>query len=689
MNATMDQVKTRHRRAFAISRMNRGILTITLFLLLACLPQAGTAAESLEQVERRLTEATAFLASDDLEGRGLGTVGLEKAAAFVAEQFAEIGLKTDVIEGGPFQKFQVTTDVQPGEDARNRLVFHGPDGVKGGKPQEIQFKRNKDFRIMAAGGSTKFDLPVVFAGYGISSKEAGYDDYEGIDVKGKAVLVLRHQPQRGNPHSPFGEKTSRHAYFSKKITNAYAHGAAAIIFCTAENEIQSQQAKRRAQWQTAVDALAKANEAFLEIEKPTTEQFDAHHKTISKLVNRVAQLDREIQKQRDPVLEFFGAGPGGSREVPIFHCTRAIVDQMLAAGLNTNLAKLEKVIDHGPSPRSALLKGCRISGESQVLRKATEVKNIVAVLEGEGPRAHETIVIGAHYDHLGMGGISSAAPGVKKIHNGADDNGSGTAVLLEIARRLTQLEDKLPRRIVFIAFTGEERGLLGSGHYIKHPLVPLKDTIAMLNLDMVGRLRDERLIVNGIDTAAEFEQLVDRLNSGHQFKLKKSPSGFGPSDHASFYEEKIPVMHFFTGAHADYHRPSDDVEKLNVSGMRRIGSLVADIAHALAEAEQRPLYKETKREVRTGGRWPYFGSRPDYGRSEPGVRMAGVAPDSPAERGGVQKGDIILRFGDSKIGTVADFASALSKHKAGDKVKVVVRRGEAEKTLEVTLDPPR
>jgi hypothetical protein len=220
-------------------------------------------------------------------------------------------------------------------------------------------------------------------------------------------------------------------------------------------------------------------------------------------------------------------------------------------------------------------------------------------------------------------------------------------------------------------------------------VVALEQTIAMLNMDMVGRLKDNKLIVNGTGSAAQFDVLVKRLNAQHNFELVKKASGFGPSDHATFYEKKIPVLHFFTGAHQDYHRPSDDYDKVNVTGMRRIASMVADTAVTLAESEKRPEYRKTKRTAMAGGKWPYFGSRPDYGFDKPGVRLEGVAPDSPAERAGAKPGDIMIRFGKAKVATVADFAQVLSRHKAGDEVEIVVQRDDKEVTLTVTLDPPR
>lgn len=245
---------------------------------------------------------------------------------------------------------------------------------------------------------------------------------------------------------------------------------------------------------------------------------------------------------------------------------------------------------------------------------------------------------------------------------------------------------------MFVAFTGEERGLIGSARYVKSPLFPIDSTVAMLNLDMVGRLENEKLIVHGTGTAGEFDALVDRFGKQLGFEITKKPSGFGPSDHSSFYAAKVPVLFFFTGSHKDYHRPSDDVEKLNVSGMRRVSELVGQIAVALAEAPARPTYLEAKgggESLGGGGDRPYFGSIPDFAQDEPGYALAGVTKGGPAERGGLKAGDIILRLGESKIGNLEDFDSALRKFKAGDKVPVVARRNGQEVKLEVLLDPPR
>jgi hypothetical protein len=323
--------------------------------------------------------------------------------------------------------------------------------------------------------------------------------------------------------------------------------------------------------------------------------------------------------------------------------------------------------------------------------KRIDAKNVVAVLEGQGPHAGETIVIGAHYDHLGRGEPGTLEPGSHEIHHGADDNASGVAAMLEITRQLAGREEKLPRRIVFIAFTGEERGLFGSAHYVKDPLFPLDKTIAMLNLDMVGRLTDDKLIVYGDGTAAQWDNLLDRLNEKHAFQITRHSEGFGPSDHSSFYAKQIPVLFFFTGTHKQYHRPSDTFDTINVDGMRRVADFVADAAIAIAESDDRPTYKEVaggSQFAKSGDR-PYFGSIPDFSQDQPGYALMGVSKGGPAETAGIQGGDIILKLGDYPIANLDDFDTALRKFKSGDRVTVLLKRGNDELKFAVTLQPPR
>ena len=646
-----------------------------------------------EASSRRLGDAVKFLSSDALEGRGVGTPGIDKAAQFLADQFKELGLKTEFYDGTPFQKFKMVTGVELGSP--NRVALVGPPG-KDDKPGVTKnLKIEVDFNPFSIGASGKIDAPLVFAGYGITSKDDHYDDYAGLNVDGKAVILLRHEPQQGNPHGAFqGTENSPHAPFFRKLSNAYEHGAAAVIFLTDDFEIRKLVAQSRKLWQQSYDELAKEQAEFSKLEKPSAEQVAKHWDEVGKLSRDLTRLADRMKEEADPLLPFRGAGGGGdSARIPVLYLRRAVLDPIVKSALGKDLATLERDIDEGPKPQSRELSGWRLKGEINVKRTEAEVKNVVAVLEGEGPLADETVVIGAHYDHLGRAGEGSLAPNESKgdIHNGADDNASGAAALVEVARRLVASGKKPPRRIVFIAFTGEERGLIGSAKYCKEPLIPLEKTVAMLNMDMVGRLDGEKLIIQGVDTAKEFGGIIDELNKQAGFKVTKQPGGFGPSDHSSFYGHKIPVMHFFTGTHKDYHRPSDDFDKVNVDGMRRVVDLVAETAEDVAALPAKPSYLETKRPAMasSGGDRPYFGSIPVFSQEEPGYALAGVAKDSPADRAGIQAKDIIIKVGESRIGNLEDFDSALRKFKAGDKVPVVVKRAGKEVTVEVKLDAPR
>jgi hypothetical protein len=479
----------------------------------------------------------------------------------------------------------------------------------------------------------------------------------------------------------------------RKVSNAYEHGAAAVVLCTDEVEIRKQLDSRRKQLADAIQELAKAETEFQKLDRPTTTQIRDYRAKVEELTARVVSQNKNLGDVLDPLRKFhdFESDSQGSN-IPVVFCQRAAIDGMLTAALGTDLSILERDIDQGPKPQSRDIPGWRLKGEVTVERRKADVKNVVAVLEGEGPLADETIVIGAHYDHLGLGGAGSRAIGEKLIHNGADDNGSGTAALIEVARILAARDKKLSRRVVFIAFTGEERGLIGSARYCREPLYPLEKTVAMLNMDMVGRLKDEKLIIQGVNTATEFAPIVERLGKQYGFEVTEKTGGFGPSDHSSFYSYKIPVMHFFTGLHSDYHRPSDDFDKINVGGMRRVAEMVTDTAVALAEAETRPAYLEQtsgRGGDATAGDRPYFGSIPDFGQEKPGYAISGASKDSPADKAGFKAGDNIIKFGESKIGSLEDFDSALRKYKAGDKVTVVVERNGAELKLEVTLAPPR
>jgi peptidase M28-like protein/PDZ domain-containing protein len=317
--------------------------------------------------------------------------------------------------------------------------------------------------------------------------------------------------------------------------------------------------------------------------------------------------------------------------------------------------------------------------------------NVIGVLPGRDPiLRNEAVIVGAHYDHLGLGGFGSLDPdSTGKVHNGADDNASGAAMLIQIAQRLAAAPPA--RTVVFIAFTGEELGLLGSSYYVKQPVYPLSTTLAMINLDMVGRLRQKRLIVYGVQTAKEFPALLDSLNWHAGLDLHAQGDGYGPSDQSSFYAAGRPVLHLFTDLHEDYHRTTDDWQKINVEGFDQVTDFTVGLVTALANrptpltpvAVPRPT--PTAGAAQTPGYGAYLGTVPDMTDSPGGVRLLGVRAGSPAEKAGLRGDDIITRIGDMAVPDLEAMTQALRSHKAGDTVEIVVRRGGQETTLHATL----
>ncbi len=315
-------------------------------------------------------------------------------------------------------------------------------------------------------------------------------------------------------------------------------------------------------------------------------------------------------------------------------------------------------------------------------------KNVIGLLPGHDPALrNETLIVGAHYDHLGLGGFGSLDPdSTGKVHNGADDNASGAAMLIQIAARLAQSPPA--RTVVFIAFSGEELGLLGSAHYVKQPMYPLSATIAMINLDMVGRLRNGRLIVYGARTAKEFPALLDSLNWHAGLDLKAQGDGYGPSDQASFYAAGRPVLHVFTDLHDDYHRTTDDWQKIDPEGFRRVTNFTMGLVTALGNRPTRLTPVDATPPAHSAAMpayGTYLGTIPDMTDNPGGVRLLGVRAGSPAERAGLRGDDIITRIGELDIPDLQAMTNALRSHEPGDSVSIVIRRGSQVTTVRARL----
>jgi len=315
-------------------------------------------------------------------------------------------------------------------------------------------------------------------------------------------------------------------------------------------------------------------------------------------------------------------------------------------------------------------------------------QNVFAVLPGRDPvLRNQYVVIGAHFDHLGTSTDGALGPQVPNaVRLGADDNASGTAAVIELARLFSRSPAR--RSIIFANFTGEEEGLLGSAYFAEHSPVAVDSIVAMLNFDMVGRLRNDRLVVYGVATATEFPALLERANASTRLQIAAQDAGFGPSDHTSFYAKNIPVLHFFTNNHEDYHRASDTPEKINAEGEARVVALAERVARAIADEPARPTYVRIAAPVTSSrqGSNVYFGSIPDMaGNDVPGLRLTGVNPGSPADLAGIKAGDIIVEFGGKPVKDLYQYSDALYGHKPGDEVVVVVLRGTQRIPLTVKL----
>jgi len=527
--------------------------------------------------------------------------------------------------------------LEPGEGQSFLQDFKFVAGIDLGTPNYFATKsspgdRVQEYRLQidympkAFSMNGKFEGKGVFAGYGISAPELDHQDYQGIDIKDRFVFVFRYGPDGNEPHGKF----SRYYPLRYKALAAREKGAKALVFIDDSEDF-------------AKSSLSKL-------------QFDAEFADSGIAVLAVSQRSaREIFQKGGLDLESLR--------------TRSRSEKGIAAELN----------------------GVEFTFDCALQKITKSTTNVVGVLNGrEMAHSRELVVIGAHYDHLGLGEFASLSETQgKEIHNGADDNASGTSGLLEVARVLAKRRTELRRRVVFLAFGAEEEGLIGSKFYVNHPLFPLEKTVAMLNMDMIGRMKNSRLIIGGSGSSPLWKDLLHRLNETAQFDLKFQDDGFGPSDHSSFYGKDIPVLFFFTGVHTDYHRPSDDWDKINIEGEARILGLVAEMVMELSRFETRPTFSKVKApssEMQPGGEWrAYLGTIPDYGEEVEGVKLSGVREGSPAAKAGLQGNDVIIEFAGVKIKNVYDYTYVLQEHKPGDVVEIVVLRSGQSITLKATL----
>jgi hypothetical protein len=421
-----------------------------------------------------------------------------------------------------------------------------------------------------------------------------------------------------------------------------------------------------------------------------------HSQLITKAINArnhgakaVIVINGKLGQGEEDLLTKFGSvsGPINSGIILVQVKNQAAEAWFRAVG--KSLPDLQEQINAATKPASfsfpdSLLLSLKVDIETT---RAT-VNNVLAYLPGE---TDEYVILGAHYDHLGRGNFDSLAPSqIGQIHPGADDNASGTAGLLELARRLAPMKGKLRRGILFASFAGEELGLLGSAEWVKEPTRPLDKAVAMLNMDMIGRIKDDKVYIGGVGTGSSFQGLLEQEQSKSGFKIEYSPGGYSSSDHTSFVSKRIPVLFFFSGLHSDYHKPSDTWDKINSEAAVRLLDMVENVSETIAAAADRPAFVTVVEEKPTGGGGSgygaYFGSIPDFGQVENGVRFSDVKPGSPAAKAGLKAGDVLVRFGDRPIKNLYDFTDALRRSKVGDVVEVQVLREGKPVSASVKLE---
>jgi peptidase M28-like protein/PDZ domain-containing protein/PA domain-containing protein len=604
--------------------------SFALFLSLSILTLSGLAqhaqpVSTLSPDPELLKKHVTKLASDELEGRKPGTAGADKAARYIADQFYNYGLDC----AAPKSTCRSAGNNHPGYMKEFPFIA------------SVQLAKNNSLNIWRNGRASSISLrtdwmpigfssngslsqtKLVFAGYGITAPDLKHDDYANIDAKDKIALVFASTPDGDNQHGQF----SRYSDVRWRAIAAKDHGAKALIVIASDEKF-------------AEDRLSRLN-------------YDQT------------------------------AGEAG---LPVIAISRQAATKLFGLAGPAEIGRLEKSPNIWAEQK---LPENTVSLSIDITRRSVPTYNVVATLEGSDPNLkREFIVIGAHYDGLGRGGESnSRAPGSNEVHHGADDNASGVAGLLELARIFGAEKTKLRRSIVFIAFSAEETGLIGSNYYVNNPAVPLADSVAMINMDMVGRLRDGKLSVGGIGTSAEFRKLVESLNGGARgFTLQLSEDGFGPSDHSSFYAKQIPVLFFYTGTHEDYHRPSDTAEKINYEGEAKVVDFVGTIVRAIDNSDARPAYILAR--GRSGGRSMsfrvYLGTVPNYAESNEGMLLDAVRDDSPASRAGIKTGDKIVKLAGREIKNVYDYTYSLGEMKPDQEYEVDVIRGGERLTLKIT-----
>jgi hypothetical protein len=585
----------------------RTIPLIALLILFSCSGNREVTVNELRNHEK-------YLSSDSLKGRLTGSAGDSLAAGYIRKELTSFGLIP--LSGDGWQRFEVTKRIIPGKN--NSLIING-----------TSYTSDKDFIPFSFSSDGSLEAEVIFAGYGfnINGDSITWNDYNGIDVKGKWVMILRADPEAENTKSPYIQFSGDR----DKALLAKDMGAAGILL----------------------------------VSGPVADSQD-----------NFEQLGTE----------------GFSVGIPALRIKREVADVILAKS-GTTIEKLEKNINISRK-QSGFSTKTAINASSEIIRETANTRNVVMLLPGEDELLkNEYVIIGAHFDHLGMGGegSSSRAPDTVGVHHGADDNASGVAMMLELAEKFALTKGSHKRSIICIAFSGEEEGLLGSKHFTNDPGIDLSKVNAMLNLDMVGRLNDTSMLqVSGVGTAVGLKELIYSKSDTSTIKLNLSEEGYGPSDHSSFYFKNIPVLFYFTGAHLDYHTPADTWDKINYSGMVGISAQIFNIGQELANSQARLQFREAgpkSEPVRSRrGKGVSLGIMPDFaGVNKNGLRADAVTPGKPAALGGMKKGDIITAINGKSVSNIQDYMSRMGQLKHGQTISVEILRNGNKEVLLIQL----
>ncbi|WP_437647094.1 M20/M25/M40 family metallo-hydrolase [Sorangium sp. So ce362] len=644
----------------------------------AVAPSAPASIDLDPAAEARIKADVAYLASPELAGRGTGEPGAELAADFIARRFAELKISPLGGQGSDAKAYRQVFDARVGADVAPAALAV----QRAGRKQSVEAGK-----LVTADGSASGTVTgaAVLVGHGVTAAALSWDDYGGRDIEGKIAIVLDGVPTLGGgaeataPAGPAKAGAAHAGTAQAGAAHAGPHGAAAHAD------------PHHAPSPRPADALRDFGSVRYKL------RTAREHKAAGVIL--VAAGD-ELPRVPDDA---------ASMGIPAVMITRSAARALFpTAGLAppakpaaakqaaATPAAAKQAAAKAPAPKP--LDGITVEITTQVTPRTAPASNVIGLLPARdgSPHAGEYVVVGAHYDHLGHGGNAhSRAPGVHAVHPGADDNASGTAMLLEVARRFASLPARPDRNLLFIAFGAEEIGTIGSRHFVDHPPAPLggiKPVVAMINADMVGRMQNDKLLVDGLGTSPDWKPIVDDAARGLGLALEFGAEGFGASDHTSFTASRVPVAFLFTGAHEDYHRPSDTADKINAAGVSRCAVLATRMALALSQRDARMAFTDPPADPHRGGRGGFrasLGTLPDYVYQGPGVKLTGVRPDAPASRAGMQAGDVIVRIGAHAVTNIHDFMFALGDLEPGREVEIEVDRGGTRVPLKVIPAPGR